>query len=118
MADKHSTYCQKEAEISEMHADVKTIKKIVLEGNGYDPLMISVPRLSDNVGDLKLTVQSLDRTVKQVMKSQDKYQGEKDGKAEIRRRTRWIIGIMVTVSAAMLSAVLFLMDKLMNHLPT
>jgi len=117
MAKEHPEYCRKEAEIAKMQNELETIKGFVM-GNGKDGLAVSVPKLADNVQDLRMTVSNLDRNLDRVIGKQANYEGEKNGKTIIRKRNQWIIGILVTVAASLLGTMLFLIDKLMNHLPT
>ena len=95
MATQHS-YCRKEKEIAEIYTDLKTIKKKVM-GNGSPGLDESVPRLADAVDRLEITVGNLDRNVDRMTKRQDIFDGERLGKEEIRKRTKWLVGILVGV---------------------
>lgn len=113
----YPAYCRKEANISKLETQIEAINKIVM-GNGKDGLAVSVPRLADNVQDLRMTVSNLDRNLDRVIGKQSHYEGEKDGKAMIRRRNRWIIGILITVATSLLGVVLFMLEKILNHLPT
>lgn len=117
MADSNNAdYCRKEGEIAKMQNEIETIKGFVM-GNGKDGLAVSVPKLADTVQDLRMTVANLDRNVDRVIGKQDHYEGEKKGKAIIRNRNRWIIGILITVATTLVGLLIFMMDKLMNHLP-
>ena len=87
-------------------------------GNGKDGLAVSVPKLADNVQDLRMTVANLDRNLDRVIGKQDRAEGEHDGKQLIRKRNQWIIGILITVSTSLLGVVLFMIERVMNHLPT
>ena len=108
-------YCRKEATIAKLENELETIKSYVM---GKDGLIVLVPKLIQSVDTLAVTVTNLDRNVDRVIGKQDQYEGEKSGKSIIRRRNRWIIGILITVATSLLGGLLFLMDKLMNHLPT
>jgi hypothetical protein len=118
MAD-HSVpdYCRRESTIARLENDVATIKVFVM-GNGKDGLAVSVPKLADNVQDLRMTVANLDRNLDRVIGKQERNEGEKGGKELIRKRNRWIIGILITVATALLGTLVFVIDKLMNHIPT
>jgi len=117
--DGHSVpdYCRRESTIARLENDVATIKVFVM-GNGKDGLAVSVPKLADNVQDLRMTVANLDRNLDRVVGKQDRYEGEKGGKELIRKRNRWVIGILITLATSLLGVILFLIDKLLNHLPT
>ena len=86
-------------------------------GNGKDGLAVSVPKLADSVQDLRMTVANLDRNLDRVIGKQEHYEGEKGGKEMIRKRNRWVIGILITVATSLLGTLLFVIDKLMNHIP-
>jgi tetrahydromethanopterin S-methyltransferase subunit B len=114
--DKYPLYCRKEAEIAKMQNELAMIKGFVM-GNGKEGLAVSVPRLADNVQDLRMTVANLDRNLDKVVGKQDRYEGEKGGKEVIRKRNRWIIGILITVATTLIGVILFMIERLMNHLP-
>ena len=96
MGNAHSEYCRKEKEIAETHADVVIIKKIVM-GNGKDGLVTTVPKLTQGVDTLNLTMLNLERGLKGFLKYQQTMEGKHDGKAEMKKRTRWVIGLLVGV---------------------
>lgn len=116
MAKQHvgPEYCRKEAEIAKMQSELETIKGYVM---GKDGLIVLVPKLIQSVDTLVVTVTNLDRNVDRVIGKQDHYEGEKDGKNIIRKRNKWIIGILITLATSLLGTILFLIDKVMNHLP-
>jgi len=96
MGDSHTQYCRKEKEIAEMHADLQTIKRIVM-GNGQEGLATSVPLLAQNVDTLGKSVDGLKTGVRGFLQYQQEQEGKNAGKAEIRRRTRWLVGILIGV---------------------
>ena len=117
MADsKQSHFCRKEGEIARMGNELATIKGFVM-GNGKDGLAVSVPKLAETVQDLRMTVANLDRNVDRVIGKQDHYEGEKEGKRIVRNRNRWIIGILITVASTLIGLLIFMIDKITNHLP-
>lgn len=93
-----------------MYTDLKNVKKIVM-GNGREGLDVSVPRLADNVGKFELTVANLDRNVDKMTQRLDKYEGERVGKEEMRKRTRWIIGTLITVAVFLAGTIITLLLK-------
>ena len=105
MGSEHPGYCRKEKEIAEMQADLKTLKRFVM-GNGQEGLAVTVPKLNRSVDDLQISVKNLDRNLDKVVALQDHYEGEKDGKAEIRRRTRWLIGILSTIITMLIAGLI------------
>lgn len=109
-------YCKREGSIAKLESEVAMLKKFVM-GNGKEGLAVSVPKLSDSVQDLRMTVANLDRNIDRVVGKQDHYEGEKNGKEMIRKRNKWIIGILITLSTSMFGVLMFLIEKLMNHLP-
>jgi len=115
--DEHSVpdYCRRESTIARLENDVATIKVFVM-GNGKDGLAVSVPKLADNVQNLRMTVANLDRNLDRVIGKQERNEGERGGKELIRKRNRWIIGILITVATSLLGTLIFVIDKLLNHL--
>ena len=89
MGETH-IYCRKEKEIAEIHTDLSNIKEIVM---GKEGLHVSVPKLTQSVDTLAITVSNLDRNVDKVQQKLDRDDGHRQGKAEIRRRNQWLIGI-------------------------
>lgn len=103
MGETHS-YCRKEKEIAVMFEKIQRIEKEVV-GNG-DGLVKTVPRLATSVDDLKIVTSNLDRNLDKVVKALDHYEGEKTGKEEIRRRTRWLVGILTGVILSLIGALI------------
>jgi len=95
MTTEHGPYCRKEGEISEIHADLKTVKKYVM-GNGKDGLIVTVPQLSQNVEQLTKATDDFKTTLSGFIKFQQEQVGKKKGIDESKRRSRWIIGLLVT----------------------
>jgi len=112
---KHPAYCRKEREIGEIHTDLKTIKTIVM-GNGKEGLNVSVPILSQNVEKLDGSVGDLKTTLSGFVKFQENQEGQHEGRVEARRRSRWIIGTLITVLTALTGSVFYLIKVLLNHL--
>jgi hypothetical protein len=110
METEHSTYCRKEKEIATIFEKVKRIEKEVV-GNG-EGLVKTVPKLVTTVNDLKLVTSNLDRNLDKVVKAIDHNEGEKDGKAEIRRRTRWLVGILITIMSILLTGLIYTIHQL------
>jgi hypothetical protein len=77
---------------------------------------VTVPKLDNSVNSLQLTMVNLDRNVDKLIKQQDIYEGEKHGKAEIRKRNRWIIGILITISLSLMGTVGYLITLILNHI--
>jgi len=94
LGDQHSGYCRKEAEIAEMHTDIKTLKRIVM-GNGQPGLSVTVPELATNVKELNGTIGNLTTGVSGLLKFQENQLGIQQGKSIVRRRNRWIIGVLI-----------------------
>ena len=106
-------FCLKEGEISSLQADVKTLKKIVM-GNGQEGLLVSVPKLAQNVEDLSTNIKDLRTGVSGLIKFQENIQGEKEGKSEIRKRNRWIIGILIAAVSGLGGVLIYLIKILGN----
>jgi len=116
--DEHKipTYCRKEADIARLEEKVSTLSKLVM-GNGQEGLATSVPRLTENVEELTMTTTSLRRGISGFMKFQAEMEGSHAGREEIRKRNRWIIGTLITVVGIMMSVLIFMISKVLNHLP-
>ena len=72
MPDEHPAYCRKEAEIAEIHADLKILKRIVM-GNGQPGLSQTVPVLNRNVSELNETIGNLTTGVSGLLKFQENH---------------------------------------------
>ena len=98
MANEHSKYCRKEAEIAEICTDLKNIKRIVMGGNGNNEgLAVSVPKLAQNVQLLRISVDGLKKGLNGFLQYQKTMEGQQQGKSIVRKRNRWIIGILITI---------------------
>lgn len=96
MSEDH-LYCRKEKEIAEMHTDIRHLKRIVMEGNGGEALATSVPRLSHSVEILnEKTIPDLQTGISAFLKYQNEESGIRKGQQSVRKRDRWLIGILVT----------------------
>jgi len=107
--------CQKEAEIAELQTQVKILNNIVM-GNGQPGLAQTVPVLNRNVSELNKTIGSLTTGVSGLLKFQEQEMGKSKGKTEIRKRNRWIIGILITLASGLLGTIIYLMDMILDHL--
>ena len=108
--------CKQEAEIGKLRADVNQLLRAVM-GNGQPGLIVTVPRLAETVESFEETARNFALTVSEMYEFQQKEIGRATGKAEIRRRTKWVIGILVTLSTSLLGTVVVLMLKLLSQLP-
>ena len=99
-------YCKKEKEIAEMHTDIGHLKRIVMEGNGGEPMVTLMPKLCDNVQTLnEKTIPDLQKGISGFIKYQSEMEGRQEGKDSIRKRNRWVIGILITIIGVLLSAI-------------
>ena len=111
MRETHSGYCRKEKEIAEMYTDLRTVKKAVM-GNGKG-LNVTVPLLSQTVGKLEEeTIPSLQKGISAFLKFQNEQEGLQEGKAQIRKRTQWAIGVLVTITMGLLGLLITLILKM------
>lgn len=108
--EEHPPYCRKEKEIATMLEKITHMEKEVV-GNGKG-LAKTVPQLVTTVGDLKLVTSNLDRNLDKVAKALDHYEGEKIGKAEMRKRNQWIIGTLIFINASLLGLLVTLILKM------
>lgn len=87
MPDNTSHNCIKEAEIAEIHTDLKNIKRVVM-GNGREGLNTTVPVLAEQVKDLRVEL-SEDREVRQQIKTSLsgvlKFQEEEQARRQIEK---------------------------------
>jgi hypothetical protein len=108
----HPSYCRKEKEIAEMHTDLRHIKRVVM-GNGKDGLDTTVPILSDNVETLKEeTIPALRQGISAFLKFMNEEEGRQAGKAQIRRRTQWVIGTLAGITVSLLGLLIALILKM------
>jgi hypothetical protein len=113
MGNEHTRFCRKEKEIAEIHADLQIIKKIVM-GNGQEGLAVSVPKLSLNVDKLGKSVDGLKTGVNGFLKYQQAQEGKDAGKNEVKRRTRWIIGLMIGLITTLLGLLVYAIHQLIQ----
>jgi hypothetical protein len=107
--------CKRDAEIGRLKADVEILKKAVM-GNGQPGLIVTVPRLAESVEQFERTAGEFTTAVRGFHKFQENQLGQAAGKAEVRKRNRWIIGILITLSTSLLGTVIFLILKLFHNL--
>lgn len=91
-----------ESKVDTLKNDVKILNKMVLTGNGDPPLTVSVPLLTGAVKDLKTGLSGF-------VKFQSEQEGYHRGKETIRKRNRWLIGILVTLILGLLGTMVTLM---------
>ena len=103
--------CSREAEIAQMHQDLKTIKRIVM-GNGQPGLHETVIKLSAGMETLSQIMEDLKKAVNGLLRFQNECIGQEDGKDLIRRRNRWLIGLLATANAALIGGMITLIVKL------
>jgi hypothetical protein len=109
---KHPAYCRKEREIAEIHTKVKRIEKVVMDGNGNEPLATCVPTLSKNVKTLtEKTIPDLQTGLRSFVQFQENMNGLKEGKRQIRRRDQWLIGLLVGANVTLLIGIISLILK-------
>ena len=66
-------------------------------GNGQPGLSQTVPVLNRNVSELNETIGNLTTGVSGLLKFQENQMGVQHGKDMVRKRNRWIIGVLITV---------------------
>jgi hypothetical protein len=107
--------CKKEAivgtlvtEVANLKEDVKILNKVVMEGNGNDALMVSVPKLAQAVKTFTPAVEKLTEEVSKSRHYQDQMEGYHKGKNTVKRRNRWLIGLLVTIILGLVTTVVVL----------
>jgi hypothetical protein len=94
-----------------MHADLQTIKRIVM-GNGQEGLAATVPKLTLVTDRLGKSVEGLKIGVNGFVRYQQEQEGKADGKTEVRRRTRWIIGILIGLITTLLGSLIYAIHQI------
>ena len=108
MGTEHG-YCRKEGEIAEIQTKVMRMEKVLFDGNGGDPFVVSIPKLSQNVETLNnQTIPALQKGMSSFLKYQQAQEGKQAGKAEAKRSTRWMIGILITVIVCLIGGIITL----------
>lgn len=111
MGNEHAGYCRKEKEIAEIYTKVKQMEKVVM-GNGQEGLAVSVPKLAQNVDRLGHSVDGLKKGVSGFLRYQQEQEGKADGKTEVRRRTRWIIGILIGLITTLMGSLIYAIHQI------
>ena len=93
---EHPGYCKKESELGKLRAEVNTLNRTVM-GNGQPGMMVTVPQLTENVERFEITAGEFATAVRGFHKFQENMAGQEKGKEIVRKRNRWLIGIVVTV---------------------
>ena len=103
MSNGHDDYCRKEGDLSAIKTELRTIKKFLM-GNGDEGLVVTVPKLAQNVETLSGHTEDLKKGVNGLLK----YQNEQIGKETSKRQNRWVFGILIGAILALLGAVVSL----------
>jgi hypothetical protein len=106
-------HCSKEAEIAQMSKDLETLKTIVM-GNGQTGLYKTVIQLTSNVEAQTEVIKDLKTAISGLLDFQSKYLGQEEGKFMIRRRNRWLIGILATSQVGLIGAIIGLLIKMLS----
>jgi len=99
--------------MKEINERLETLEKMVMKGNGREPLSITVSRIEErqdaminSINDLSENVKGLTTTVSALIKTTEFIKGEERGKEKIRKINRWAIGVLVSTIAILLSFIL------------
>ena len=111
MGNEHSSYCRKEKEIAEIHTKLLQIEKVVM-GNGQEGLATMVPKLSQSNDRLAKSIDGLKIGVSGFLKYQQEQEGMIDGKNEVRRRTRWVIGTLIGFITTLLGSLIYAIHQI------
>lgn len=101
----HEEYCINADRLGAMEKEIEIISKAVI-GNGKEGLTVTVPKLTENVADLEIATTSLKRNTDKLLMHLSKSEGEEAGKEIIRKRNRWIIGILVGLSSSLIAGLI------------
>ena len=93
--------CDKAGKIDSMEADLKTLKRVVLEGNGQKGLVQLITELNDQMKPINDSVIMMSSNVTTLMDFQNKLETSRDLKNEARlkriNRNRWIVGTIIAI---------------------
>lgn len=113
--DSPTSVLQNEKDITALQTDMKNVKEIVM---GKDGLNVSVPLLAQQVENLGNVIGDLTTGVNGLVKFQFEQEGKEEGiqvmrdsKDRLRKRTSWIIGLLVTVVIGMLGGLIVLIVR-------
>lgn len=110
---KHLSYCRKEREIAEIHTKVERIEKVVMDGNGNEPLATCVPKISQELETLNgKTIPALQVGISGFVRFMNEEEGRQEGKAQMRRRTQWVIGTLIFITTSLLGLLITLILKM------
>jgi len=96
----HPKYCRKESELGKLRAEVDTLNKAVM-GNGQPGLIVTVPKLAESVERFEQTAGEFATAVRGFHQFQENQIGQEQGKEKIRKRNRWLVGIIISVLVAL-----------------
>jgi hypothetical protein len=82
MGDETICKCTKEIEIKDMLKDINTLMRLVVEGNGKDPMIVSIPRLADIADKLNTTVNELATGIRGLLQFQSTWEGRMEEKSK------------------------------------
>jgi len=99
--------------MKEINERLETLEKMVMKGNGREPLSVTVSRIEerqnamiDSINDLSKDMKELTTTVSALVKTIEFFEGEKKGEEKIKKINRWAIGVLVSTIAILLSFIL------------
>lgn len=95
----HPKYCKNESELGKLRAEVDTLNKAVM-GNGQPGLIVTVPRLAESVERFEQSASEFATAVRGFHKFQENQLGQEKGKETIRKRNRWLTGMIITILVA------------------
>ena len=117
--EKHPHYCRKEKELGALESkvggladDINTLNRIVMTGNGQPPLATSVPQLAGAVKELVPVIHDLKTGLSGFIRFQSEQEGYHKGEETAKRRSRWVIGILVTVGLGLMTTMIVLLAKM------
>jgi len=109
MGDETICKCSKEVEIKGIHKDVNTLMRLVVEGNGKEPMIVTLPRLADIADKLNTTVDQLATGIRGLLKFQTTWEARMDERMKAdellsrkKRTYQWAIGILIGFSSTLL----------------
>jgi len=97
--------------IGQLEADVNLLKRAVM-GNGKEGLIVTVPLLSHSVEKLSGSVEGLKTGVRSFLRFQQEQEGRIAERVELKKRSRWLIGILVSANISLLGLLVTMIIKM------
>ena len=102
--------CTKQDKIDQLESDMKTLKRVVLEGNGGDSLQFIARETRDNQKTMSDQIWKISSNVEGLIKFQNRVETERDLKLRQRDkrlgRNSWLIPTIISGIVAIVTTIL------------